>query len=99
MVFSETIFTPKRPLETWTKTRWWGILKEKLDEVASDGNPLRTPSNIELNAVGQAVFERFSSGEMSAEDVVRELSESLKDYQVSHSKMFLSLGAAENLDI
>ena len=91
-VFGNYLHVPKRPFETLMRPQWWEKLKRALDAAIPHLVEIHSGhlAAIEFKPKGLDLFERFSSGKLSATDLVREFEEGMKGIDVSHSKFILS---------
>lgn len=71
---NDYLHAPKRPFETWAKVEWWVILRDTLDQAIRHLQEIHSGhmGAIDLNPLGEELFAKFTSGEMSAEDLVHE---------------------------
>ena len=67
------LHAPKRP-QVWGDREWWLRLKLALNETLAHLVQIHMGhmGKIDLNAAGRDLFARFSSGELSSDDLVRE---------------------------
>jgi hypothetical protein len=86
------LHTPKRPLETWTRTTWWGKLKATLDETLSHLVDIHSGhlAAIEFKPSGKELFDKFCAGKLSPDEFIREIKSGMKATDISHSRYFLS---------
>jgi hypothetical protein len=71
---NQYLHTPKRVFETWGNKEWWRTLKETLDRVISHLEHIHSGpmAYMDLNPVGEDLFAKYASGDITSEDLVRE---------------------------
>jgi hypothetical protein len=77
---NDYLHCPKRPDETWQDSQWWELLTETLSALIQHLVAIHSGfmSYINLSPRGEALFERFVRGELSAAQVTAELAEAFK---------------------
>ena len=77
---NDYLHSPKRPDETWQDRHWWQPLAETLSALIQHLVTIHSGfmSYINLSSRGEALFDKFVRGQLSAAQVTAELAEEFK---------------------